>query len=140
MCAVKDRGESDTRCTRGQRVGKTYQEEVMVFRLCAKILEDCLLPVPLHVVPVLDLTMTNGVVYAIPWSLGICEGFISNEEVEVLNSALCGKVTRLRRNGWPRATRLCSRTTGGDRCREHTGTCLSLSGYTLWTEHSQGWI
>ena len=43
----------------------------MVLGLCTKILEDRLLPIPLHVVPVLDLAVADGVVDAIAGSLGI---------------------------------------------------------------------
>ena len=48
-----------------------HQKEIMVFWLCPQIFEDRLLPVPLHMVPVLDLAVADGVVDAIVGSLGI---------------------------------------------------------------------
>ena len=74
----------------------THQEEVMIFRFRSEIFEDRLLPVPLHVIPVLDLTMANGIVDAITRCLGIGKSFVSNEEVEVLNPALGGEMAGLR--------------------------------------------
>lgn len=43
-------------------VPKTHQKERVILRLAAEVLEDTLLPVALHVVPVVDLTVANGVV------------------------------------------------------------------------------
>lgn len=43
----------------------SYQEKMVILRLRAQILKDSLLPEALHQVPILDDTMTDGVVYAI---------------------------------------------------------------------------
>lgn len=67
----------------------------MILGLCSQILEDRLLPIPLHVVPVINLPMTNRIVHAVAWSFGIRESFVADEEVEVLNPALRCKMTWL---------------------------------------------
>ncbi len=66
----------------------TDQKKVMVLRLCPEVLEDCLFPVTLHVIPVIDLTMANRVVDTISRRLCISKRLIANEEVEVLDPAL----------------------------------------------------
>jgi hypothetical protein len=71
------------------------QEEVMVLRLCAEVLEDRLFPVSFHVVPVVDLTMANRVVDTISRCLRVSKCFVANEEVEVLDPALRGEIARL---------------------------------------------
>lgn len=70
----------------------------MVFGLCTKVLEDRLLPVSLHIVPIVNLAMANGVVDTIARGLSIGECFIANEEVEVLHAALRCEMARLRWN------------------------------------------
>ena len=65
----------------------------MVLGLCTKVLEDRLLPIPLHVVPILDLTVADGVVHTITGGLGVGEGFVADEEVEVLYAALGREMT-----------------------------------------------
>lgn len=62
----------------------------MVLRLDAQVLEDGIRPEPLHVIPVLDLTMANGVVDSITGPVGRCQSFIANEEVQVLCTTLRG--------------------------------------------------
>ena len=47
------------------KAGITHQEEVVVLRLRTQILEDGLLPVSLHVVPIIDLAMSDRIVNAI---------------------------------------------------------------------------
>jgi len=42
-----------------------YKQEIMVLRLCTKILEDGLFPVPFHVIPVIDHAMANGIMNSI---------------------------------------------------------------------------
>ena len=66
----------------------------MVLRLCAEILEDRLLPVPLHVVPVVNLSMANGVVDAIARGLSIGNSLISNEEVKIFYPSFGSEVAR----------------------------------------------
>ena len=58
-------------------------EEVMVLRFRTKVPKDHLLPIPLHVVPVLYLTVTDGLV-AIARCLSVGNSLITDEEVEVL--------------------------------------------------------
>ena len=59
----------------------------MVLGLRTKVLEDRLLPISLHVIPVLYLSVTNGIVDTIARSLGIGHSLIANEEVKVLDPA-----------------------------------------------------
>lgn len=60
----------------------------MVFRLDAEVLEDRVRPEAFHGIPVLDLTMANGVVDAITRSAGSSESLISDEEIQVLRTTL----------------------------------------------------
>ena len=55
----------------------------MVLRFHMKVPKDRLLPIPLHVVPVLYLAVMDGLV-TIVRCLSIGNGLITNEEVEVL--------------------------------------------------------
>ena len=64
----------------------------MVLRLDAQVLEDGIRPEPLHMIPVLDLTMANRVVDRISGTVGRCQSFIANEEVQVLGATLRGQV------------------------------------------------
>ena len=66
----------------------THQEEVMIFRFRSEIFEDRLLPVPLHVIPVIYLTMSDGVVDAISGSLCIRNSFVADEEIKILYTTL----------------------------------------------------
>ena len=69
--------------TGGAMNGAMPLEEVMVLRFRTKVPKDCLLPIPLHIVPVLYLAVMDGLV-AIARCLGIGNGLITDEEVEVL--------------------------------------------------------
>jgi len=71
----------------------------MIFGLCAQILEDGLLPVPFHVIPVLDRAVTDGVVDSIGLGVGQC--LVADEEVEVVDTPLARQVPRLGRHRWP---------------------------------------
>lgn len=70
----------------------------MVLRFSTEVLEDGLLPVTLHIIPVLDLSMADGVIHAISRSLRVREGLVADEEVEVLDTALGCKVSWTRGN------------------------------------------
>ena len=97
----------------------TDQQEIVVFGLSLHVLEDALLPVSLHVVPVLDLAMADGVVDAIARGLSVGECFIAYEEVEVLDAAFRRKMSGFGWECWACATRLRSRSTSGYRGREY---------------------
>lgn len=43
----------------------------MVLRFRSQILEDRLLPVSLHVIPIINLAMTDRVVYTVSWGLRV---------------------------------------------------------------------
>lgn len=57
----------------------TYKEKVMVFGLCAEIFEDTLLPIALHLIPVLDHAVTDRIVDSVRLVVG--NGFISDKEI-----------------------------------------------------------
>ena len=60
----------------------------MILRLSPEILEDGLFPVPLHIVPILNLTVPDGVVNTISGSLRIRKCLVADEEIEILDSSL----------------------------------------------------
>lgn len=62
------------------------EEEVVVLGLGTEVLEDCLLPVLLHVGPVVDLTVTDRVGNLI--RLGGADSLLANVKVEVFNTLL----------------------------------------------------
>jgi hypothetical protein len=66
----------------------TDQEKVMILWLRPKVLEDCLFPITLHVIPVIDLTMADRIVDTVSWRLRISKRLIANEKVEILDPAL----------------------------------------------------
>ena len=66
----------------------THQEEVMIFRFRSEIFEDRLLPVPLHVIPVIYLTMSDRVIDAISRGLRIRNSFVADEEIKILYTTL----------------------------------------------------
>ena len=53
------------------------EEEEVVLWLCSEVLEDTLLPEPLHQVPVLHDAMSDGVLGSIAWNVSL----VSNVEV-----------------------------------------------------------
>lgn len=68
----------------------TCHEKVVILGLAAQILEDGLFPEPLHMIPVVNLAMTNGVVQS--HCLGLCQRFVSNVKVEIFDTTLGGQV------------------------------------------------
>lgn len=66
----------------------------MVLWLGAEVLEDALLPVALHLVPVVNLAVLDRVVDGV--RLGVGEGLVADEKVEVLDAALAREVARRR--------------------------------------------
>ena len=65
----------------------------MILWFATKVLEYRLLPVTLHIVPVIDLTMADRIVDAVSRRLRVGECLIADEEVEVLNPALGREVS-----------------------------------------------
>lgn len=55
----------------------------MVFGLGPQILEDTLLPVSLHMIPILNHTMANRIMYSV--CLGISHSLIADMKVEILD-------------------------------------------------------
>jgi len=62
----------------------------MVLWLSPKVFEDALLPVALHVIPIINHTVSDGIVDAV--GLGVGHGFIADMEIEILDAALGGEV------------------------------------------------
>lgn len=68
---------------------------MVVLRLGPQVLEDSLLPVSLHVIPVINHAVADGVVHAVPGRLGVRERLVTDEEIEVFDSAFGREVSRL---------------------------------------------
>ena len=112
---------SDGCCAQTEAIRReTYQEEVLVLGLRTQVLEDRLLPIPLHVIPILNLAVADGVVDAIARGLGVGQGFIADEEVEILDAALGRKMSRFGGKGGPAGGLRCW-TSGCYRGGEDTG-------------------
>lgn len=62
----------------------------MVLRFRTQVLEDRLFPVSLHVVPVVNHAVSNGVVNVITRRLLVGDCFIANEEVKILHASFRG--------------------------------------------------
>ena len=72
----------------GATEGATHQKEVVVLGLRTKVLEDRLLPISLHVIPIIYLTMSNRIIDAITGGLSIRQCFVADEEVKILDTTL----------------------------------------------------
>jgi hypothetical protein len=59
----------------------------VILRLRPEILEDRLLPVPLHKIPVLNLPVSDWITNTISWSFCVGDGLLADEEVQILYSA-----------------------------------------------------
>ena len=70
----------------------------MILWLRSQILEDRLFPVPLHIIPVVDLSMSDRIANTISWSFRVGDGLVADEEVEIFHSAFRRKMSRFRRN------------------------------------------
>ena len=92
----------------------------MVLGFGAKVLEDRLFPVTLHVIPVVDHPMANRVVDTVPRRLGIGKRLVTDEEVEILNPALRGEMAGLSWYCGSRSARLGG-STGRDGGWEYAG-------------------
>jgi hypothetical protein len=75
----------------------TNQEEIMVFRFSSQVFEDRLLPVSFHMVPILNLTMSDRVVHTV--GLGVSKRLVPDEEVKIFDPSLRCKVSWF---GWDR--------------------------------------
>ncbi|KAI3480684.1 hypothetical protein L1887_57163 [Cichorium endivia] len=104
------------------------EHKVVVLWLCTEVLEDALLPEALHVVPVFDETVADGLVHLV--GLCICVGLVADEEVEILDAAFGGerggggKSAGFAGHGWPRtgsARGACCGGAGGDGGGEDEG-------------------
>jgi len=64
----------------------------MVLRLHPQVFEDRIRPKSLHVIPVLYLTMSYGIVNAITGSIGRCESLVADEEIQVFGATFDGEI------------------------------------------------
>lgn len=98
----------------------------MVLWLNSQVFENGVGPEPLHMIPILNLAMSDWVMQAITRSIGCRERLVADEEVEILGSSLRGKMPRratagsqerrLVRDGRPSGTR--ASTAAGSFCRD----------------------
>lgn len=65
-----------------------HQEEVMIFGLSPQIFEDRLFPVSFHIVPIIDHTVSDGIMNAITRCLRVRKGFVADKEIKVFDSTL----------------------------------------------------
>lgn len=64
---------SNYNCFPGKKGNKTtHQEEIVILRFRSEILENGLFPIPLHVIPVVNHSVSNGIMYPITWRFRIC--------------------------------------------------------------------
>lgn len=68
------------------------EQEVVVLGLNSQVLEDGVRPEPLHVIPILNLTMTDRVVDAISGTAGGCKSLVADEEVKILCPPFSGQM------------------------------------------------
>ena len=73
---------------------------MVVLGFCPEVFEDGLLPVAFHVVPVVYHSVTNRIVHTVSWSLCVCQGLISDEEVKILDATLGRQMAGFRRDRW----------------------------------------
>ena len=59
----------------------------MILRLRTQVLEYRLLPIPFHMVPIINHPVSDGIMDAIAGRLGVGQRFIANEEVEIFHPA-----------------------------------------------------
>lgn len=76
----------------------TYKKEIVIFWFCPEIFEYCLLPVSLHVIPVVYHTMPDRVVYTVAGCFCIGKCFIADKEIEVFYAAFGREVARFGRD------------------------------------------
>jgi len=71
-------------------------------------------------IPVINHTVTDGIMDSITGGLRIGEGFVSNEEVKVFYTAFRCEISRFRRYGRTATSRLSGGPTGSNCGRENT--------------------
>jgi hypothetical protein len=75
------------------------QQEIMIFWLCSQIFEDRLLPIALHMVPIVNHPMSDRVVNTISWRFDIRNCLVADEKIEVFYSTFGREMAGL---GWDR--------------------------------------
>jgi hypothetical protein len=64
------------------------EKEVVVLGLHAQIFEDRVRPESFHVVPVLNLSVSDRVVNAVSWATARSQRFVADKEIQVLRATL----------------------------------------------------
>lgn len=71
-----------------------HQEEVVIFGLSTQVFEYTLLPVSLHVIPILNHTMSDRIMHTV--CLGIGHRLVANMEIEVLDPSFGSQIRTTR--------------------------------------------
>lgn len=80
--------ETSHKLFQGRRKNRSaHQEEIVILRFRSEILENGLFPISLHVIPVINHSMSDRIMYPITWGFSICQSFITDEEIEVFDSS-----------------------------------------------------
>jgi hypothetical protein len=111
----------------------------VILGLSPQILEDGLLPVSLHMVPVVNHTMTNRIVNAVAWGSRVCQGLITNEEVEIFNPTLRGQMAWLCWDSRSRG-RCIGVTTRGNGCGYHAVVNELRVWNRVYIANIQAWV
>jgi hypothetical protein len=64
----------------------------VIFRLHSQVLEYGIRPEPFHIVPVLDLSVSDGIVDAVAGTSRRSECFVSNKEVQIFSATFARQV------------------------------------------------
>jgi hypothetical protein len=99
----------------------------VVFGLDTEVLENRIRPESFHVVPILDLTVSNGVVDTIAGAISSGQSLIANEEIQVLSAALHRKVRAGAATTGQERRLVCDRRPGGG-ATSATSTSLGCNG------------
>lgn len=63
------------------------EQKIVIFRLDSQVFEYGVRPEAFHVIPILDLAVPYWIVNTIAWVVACCEGFVSDEEVEIFGAS-----------------------------------------------------
>lgn len=92
----------------------------MILRLCTQVLEYGLLPIALHVIPVVNHPVADRVMNTISRRLGICKCLFPDEEIKILHTSFRREMARTCRHGRSSSVLLRSWPSCSDCGRKHT--------------------
>jgi len=133
----------DHQCWYSTSQNITHQKEIVILGFSSEVLEDRLLPISLHMIPVINHSMPDWVVYTISRCPLICDRFVSDEEIQVLHSTLGCEIAWFRWNGRPRSSsRLSNRFTSSYGRWKHTVELLWATSRRRWVNCNslQWWV